>query len=90
MKTIDLTSLSTDLTTIPSDTIRKANAIARRAGHGRATSLIFGDQDRVIDHTAFGYRKKTTGEYVPNKYLANFGWKNTYYQCARTTVMVKA
>lgn len=27
-----------------------------------------------------GYRKCTTGEYVPNSYLANFGWKNTYYQ----------
>ena len=67
---------------------RKANRIARRAGHGVATSVIMGSDNRVLDHTRYGYRKHTTGEYVPNKYRANFGWKNTYYQSAQTVVEV--
>lgn len=65
---------------------RRANRIARRAGYGSATSVSFGDADRVVTHTSRGYRKHTTGEYVPNKYLSNFGWKNTYYQRAETVV----
>lgn len=69
-------------------TIRKANAIARRAGYGRATRIILGLQNRVLHHVHYGYRKVTTGEYVPKAYLNNFGWKNTYYQHAETTVEV--
>jgi hypothetical protein len=65
---------------------RRANAIARRAGYGKATRVVLGTQDRVLSHVAYGYRKYTTGEYVCNRYRANFGWKNTYYQCAETVV----
>lgn len=36
----------------------------------------------------YGYRKKTTDQYVPNAYLRNFGWKNTYYQRAVNEVIV--
>ena len=71
-------------------TQRKANAIARAAGYGKATHIIYGDTEGVIHHTPYGYRKSTTGEYVPNAYRSNFGWKNTYYQYAITVVMVKA
>jgi len=70
-------------------TQRKANVIARTAGYGTATEIVFGDEDKVVSHTSYGYRKNTTGEYVPNSYRSNFGWKNTYYQHAATVVMLK-
>ena len=70
-----------------------ANRIARREGYGLATEIRIDRRlkpgtGRVISHTRYGYRKYTTGEYVPNKYLANFGWKNTYYQHAETVVVL--
>lgn len=68
---------------------RRANAIARKAGYAKATSIVFGDEEKVIEHTRYGYRKYTTGEYVPNSYRRNFGWKNTYYQNAETVVQLK-
>lgn len=68
---------------------KKANIIARKAGYGKATKIITGNEDKVISHTDFGYRKVTTGEYVPHAYRNNFGWKNTYYQKAETVVMIK-
>lgn len=66
----------------------RANRIARNNGYGSATSVILGKQDRIVNHTPYGYRKCTTGEYVPNAYRANFGWKNTYYQQAETVVEI--
>ena len=68
---------------------KRANIIARRAGFGSATSIIYGDEDKVVSHTSYGYRKRTTGEYVSNSYRNKFGWKNTYYQRAETVVMLK-
>lgn len=68
---------------------RRANSIARKAGYGMATHIIFGSEDRVVSHTNYGYRKNSTHEYVSNKYRANFGWKNTYYQHAITVVEIK-
>lgn len=68
--------------------IKTANQIARKAGFGRATSIIVDDDSKIIGYTRYGYRKFTTGEYVPNAYLAKFGWKNTYYQAAACEVMV--
>jgi hypothetical protein len=68
--------------------INTPNQIARRAGHGYAAEVIVGDDSRVVKHTPYGYRKYTTGEYVPNAYRNNFGWKNTYYQPATTVVLV--
>lgn len=67
---------------------RRANSIARKEGCGWATTITFdpAQPEGVVEHTSFGYRKKTTGEYVPNAYLRNFGWKNTYYQRAETVV----
>lgn len=67
---------------------RLANKIARSKGYGRATKIVFGGENKVISHTPYGYRKYTTGAYVPISYLSNFGWKNTYYQHAITEVMV--
>lgn len=70
--------------------VRKANSIARKNGYGIATEIILGNEDKLVSHTSYGYRKYTTGEYVCNRYRSNFGWKNTYYQHAETVVMVKA
>jgi len=67
---------------------RRANVVARRAGYGRATTVVIGDRDTVLEHTPYGYRKLSTGEYVTSAYRSNFGWKNTYYQNAETTVMI--
>jgi len=72
---------------IPQQQLR-ANIIARRNGYGRATTVIIGTVDRVLSHIAYGYRKYTTGEYVTSAYRSNFGWKNTYYQSAETTVEI--
>lgn len=68
---------------------KRANRIARQNRYGRATKIILGDEDKVVKHLRYGWRKNTTGEYVPNAYRNNFGWKNTYYQAAETIVMVK-
>jgi hypothetical protein len=67
-----------------------ANSYARKHGWGRATKVVFGNinDPKIIKTTSRGYRKFTTGEYVPNSYRANFGWKNTYYQAAETVVML--
>lgn len=71
------------------DVDRLANSVARKYRCGRADHVKFSPVHTdffVSDHVRYGYRKNTTGEYVPNKYLSNFGWKNTYYQEAITTV----
>lgn len=68
---------------------KRANAIARKEGFRRATKIILGNEDRVISHVTCGYRKRSNGEYVKSGYLNNFGWRNTYYQHAETTVMIK-
>lgn len=68
-----------------------ANKIARKYGTNAATQIIInrsfksGD-GKVKEYTRYGWRKYTTGEYVPNAYRNNFGWKNTYYQCAECVV----
>jgi len=68
---------------------RTANIIARRDGYSIATKILRGPDNKVIEHISYGYRKYTTGEYVPNAYRDKFGWKNTYYQHAETIVMVR-
>jgi len=73
------------------DIQKRANIVARQSGYGKATEIIIDPtaaKDYVKKHTPFGYRKITTGEYVPNKYRCNFGWKNTYYQSAETVVVL--
>lgn len=67
---------------------RLANSIARKHGYGRADYIILGEKNRVVNNVSSGYRKYSTGEYVPKSYLNNFGWKNTYYQKAQTTVEI--
>ena len=68
-----------------------ANKIARKYGTNAATQIIINrsfkpGNGRVKEYTRFGWRKYTTGEYVPNTYRAKFGWKNTYYQHAECVV----
>lgn len=68
---------------------QRANAIARKYGYGRATEIVISDKNDIIDAIAPGWRKKTTGEYVPNSYLRKFGWKNTFYQHMECWISVK-
>ena len=68
--------------------VKEANIIARKYGTSWATSIKLGRQDKVISYTRPGYRKYTTGQYVPKRYLMNFGWKNTYYQRMHCTVEI--
>jgi hypothetical protein len=75
------------------DNQKFANIIARKNGYGKATEVVITDKipvgmGKVITRIEPGYRKKTTGEYVPNAYRNNFGWKNTYYQFAITVVAI--
>ena len=72
---------------------RAANVAARKAGFGWATDVRVNPEiteARVVAHTPYGYRKNTTGQYVPTSYRSNFGWKNTYYQNAETVVEIPA
>lgn len=70
-------------------TIRQfANAFARSKGYGMATSIIVGEETKIYHTVNYGYRKKTTGQYVCNAYRNNFGWKNTYYQNQITIVQI--
>ncbi len=59
-----------------------ANAFARSEGYGKATGIkaIPGKGPVIVEAKQPGYVKNTTGEYVPNAYRTNFGWKNTHYQ----------
>lgn len=65
-----------------------ANSIARKHGYGTATEIVRVSDDHpiIIKHVTYGYRKRSTGEYVSNRYRQCFGWKNTYYQNAETIV----
>ena len=65
-----------------------ANQKARQYGTTKATSIIVGDETKVISYTRSGYVKNTTGQYVPKAYLSKFGWKNTHYQEALCVVQV--
>ncbi len=71
-----------------------ANAVARQHGSGFATTItVAADPDfpvlaKIGRRVAFGYRKKSNDQYVPNAYRARFGWKNTYYQSAKCEVIV--
>lgn len=65
---------------------KKANSIARKHGYLRADNIVIGMRREIATRTDYGWRKYTTGEYVPNAYRRNFGWKNTYYQHSSTTV----
>jgi hypothetical protein len=65
-----------------------ANAIARSYGYGKANGIVIGEENKVDSHVSYGHRKYSDNQYVPNAYLSKFGWKNTYYQYAETTVSI--
>lgn len=72
-----------------------ANSIARKNGYGFATKILIDKRykkgnGKVVSRTDCGYRKKTTGQYVPNSYMNKFGWKNCYYQNAETVIRLNA
>lgn len=58
----------------------------RAAGTNWAATNVKITSDETANNEDFyipcGYRKNTTGQYVPNSYRSKFGWKNTYYQSA--------
>lgn len=65
--------------------IDKIRQEVKRCGTSwQSVSLHHGNGE--TEHTASGYRKYTTGEYVPNSYRDKFGWKNTYYQSASLVI----
>jgi len=69
----------------------KSNSFARKNNFGKATKLVKGENDfEIVNSTQFGYRKYTTGEYVPNAYMNKFGWKNCYYQNAECVIAIPA
>ena len=63
-----------------------ANAVARNFSCGSATEIVPWHRIGLVKRIEPGHRKNTTGEYVPNAYLCNFGWKNTFYQHAVTVI----
>jgi hypothetical protein len=65
-----------------------ALTFARKKGYNSVTSIVISTDNKILEHTKFGYRKYTTGEYVSNAYRDKFGWKNTYYQPAVTHLMI--
>jgi hypothetical protein len=70
--------------------IKRGNQVARKYGYGKATDIVFGEEEKLVSSVSYGYRKYSTGEYVSKAYLRNFGWKNTYYQEAKCVVMICA
>lgn len=56
-----------------------ANAYARKFGHGKATEIMLGERTEIIESIRTGYRKRTTGAYVPQAYVRK-AWKSCYYQ----------
>lgn len=54
---------------------RRANQIARRFGFQKATKIVLGNEDTIVERIPPGYRKHTTGEYVRKAYRNRFGWK---------------
>ena len=52
------------------------------------SAISFVNNEHIAGFTRCGFRKNTTGEYVPNAYRNNFGWKNTYYQHAELRIFV--
>lgn len=91
---VDIVSFDFNVARVPApvalDMWHAANKIAREGGAWKATRIVFGDVEKVVSHVRPGYRKKTTGEYVPNAYGNKFGWHNTYYQQAETVVQLRA
>ena len=85
---MNATHLNDDRIEITPEMKRRANILARTYGTTKATKIILGKEDRVIEFTSCGYRKNTTGEYVSKAYRNNFGWKNTYYQPVICEVML--
>lgn len=68
-----------------------ANIVARGNGYSIATKITVSKtakKPHIGERIDSGWRKTTTGEYVPNAYRNNFGWKNTYYQAAKTEVII--
>lgn len=67
---------------------QKANSIARNAGYGRATKIIYGPEDKVVEGENYCYR--THGGTIinhPSAY-AEKGWSNMVYWHAHCTVQL--
>lgn len=70
---------------------RYANCIARDNGYGRATAIKFEKQLKcplISTRIEPGWRKKTTGDYVPFKYRLKSRGHGIFYQHAETTVVL--
>lgn len=69
----------------PQALVTAANRVAKQHGALKATAIVIGLVDRVVERAACGYRKRTTGEYVNASYRKK-GWSNIYYQRAVAVV----
>ena len=58
-----------------------ANTVARRSGYHRATAFEQAEVTAIAYSVPCGYRKRSTGAYVPNAYVRK-GWSSVYYQVA--------
>jgi hypothetical protein len=87
--TIELDNKLTSTILQKQELIKKlASKFARKNGYNSVTSIVVSDKYEIIEHVRFGYRKISNDQYVPNAYLNKFGWKNTYYQNAKTSVAI--
>lgn len=62
-----------------------ANRVAKKNGAQKATAVVIGQVDRIVERAACGYRKRSTGEYVGAAYQKK-GWSSIYYQRAIAVV----
>ena len=68
---------------------KHANAISKGHGYVPATTIILADEDKLVEGTHCGWRKKSTGERVPQAY-ANKGWSNCYFSRSTVVIVVNA
>lgn len=65
-----------------------ANSCARKHRAGKATDIVFDDVPKptLVRHLKGCYVKRSDGTEVSNAYRRKFGWKNTEYRHAATTI----
>ena len=68
---------------------KHANAISKGHGYGPATTIILSDEDKLVAGTHCGWRKKSSGERVPQAYV-NKGWSSCYFSHSTVVIAVNA
>ena len=68
---------------------KHANSISKGHGYGPATTIILADEDKLVEGTHCGWRKKATGERVPQAYV-NKGWSSCYFSHSTVVIAVNS